>query len=60
MDERSFTIITVAILVLSPVLLYMNNDESQEQNSSIYDNGLIPVWERVNPVSYTHLRAHET
>ena len=48
MDERSFTIITVAILIISPILLYMNSDETLEQESSIYDNGLVPVWERVN------------
>ena len=48
MDERSFTIITVAILVISPILLYMNSDETLEQDSSMYDDGLVPVWERVN------------
>ena len=48
MDERTFTIITVAILIISPVLLYMNSDEILEQDSSIDDNGLVPVWERIN------------
>ena len=48
MNERTFTIITVAILIISPILLYMNSDETLEQESSIYDNGLVPVWERVN------------
>ncbi|MFL2944050.1 MAG: hypothetical protein ACJZ2J_01810 [Candidatus Poseidoniales archaeon] len=48
MDERSFTIITVAILIISPILLYMNSDETLEQDSSINDSGLVPVWERIN------------
>ena len=43
MDERSFTIITVAILIISPILLYMNSDETIEQDSSINDSGLVPV-----------------
>ena len=48
MDERSFTIITVAILIISPILLYMNSDETLEQDSSVNDSGLVPVWERIN------------
>ena len=48
MDERSFTIITVAILIISPILLYMNSDETLEQDSLIDNNGLVPVWERIN------------
>ena len=32
MDDRSFTIITVAILILSPILLYMNGNDDKTEN----------------------------
>ena len=50
MNERSFTIITVAILII--ILLYMNSDETLEQDSSVYDNGLVPVWENKSKFQY--------
>ena len=48
MDDRSFTIITVAILILSPILLYMNGNDGKTENYFDSNNGLVPVWERVN------------
>ena len=48
MDDRSFTIITVAILILSPILLYMNGNDDKTENYFDSNNGLVPVWERVN------------
>ena len=48
MDDRSFTIITVAILILSPILLYMNGDDDETVNNYDTSSGLVPVWERAN------------
>ena len=48
MDDRSFTIITVAILILSPILLYMNGNDDETVNNYDTSSGLVPVWERVN------------
>ena len=45
MDDRSFTIITVAILILSPILLYMNGDDDETVNNYDTSSGLVPVWE---------------
>ena len=47
MDQRIFAGITVAILILSSVLLYFN-DEAESNEITIGTNGLVPVWERVN------------
>ena len=60
MEQRIFAGLTVAILLLSSVLLYINNDEKQDDKYFMGDNGLVPVWERINqpfnttgPYSYT-------
>ena len=48
MEQRVFAGITVAILLLSSLLLYFNEDTEQDDDYYMGDNGLVPVWERVN------------
>jgi hypothetical protein len=48
MEQRVFAGITVAILLLSSVLLYLTEDNDDDMNDLISENGLVPVWERIN------------
>ena len=48
MEQRVFAGITVGILLLSSLLLYFSEDTEQDDNYYMGDNGLVPVWERVN------------
>ena len=43
-----FAGITVAILLLSSVLLYLTEDNEESLDDIISGNGLVPVWERGN------------
>ena len=45
MEQRVFAGITVAILLLSSLLLYFNEDSEQDDEYYMGDNGLVPVWE---------------
>ena len=47
MEQRVFAGITVGILLLSSLLLYFSED-TEIDDDYIEDNGLVPVWERVN------------
>ena len=53
MEQRVFAGITVAILLLSSLLLYFNEDSEQDDEYYMGDNGLVPVWERVNQNFFT-------
>ena len=48
MEQRVFAGITVGILLLSSLLLYFSKDTEMDDDYYIGDNGLVPVWERVN------------
>ena len=48
MEQRVFAGITVSILLLSSLLLYFSEDTEMDDDYYIGDNGLVPVWERVN------------
>ena len=48
MEQRIFAGITIAILLLSSTLLYLTNDEKQDEDYYMGSNGLVPVWERGN------------
>ena len=48
MEQRVFAGITVGILLLSSLLLYFSEDTEQDDDYYMGDNGLVPVWERVN------------
>ena len=47
-EKRIFAGLAVAILLLSSLLLYFNEDNEQNDDYYMGDNGLVPVWERVN------------
>ena len=47
MEQQAFTGITVAILLLMPSLAGCLEDNKPD-NESLDNNGLVPVWERVN------------
>ena len=44
-EKRIFAGLAVAILLLSSLLLYFNEDNEQNDDYYMGDNGLVPVWE---------------
>ena len=48
MEQRIFAGITIAILLLSSILLYFNDERTEDEEYYMGSNGLVPVWERGN------------